>query len=85
MKRTLGKVLKQLPREEKMVNMVLSDLASDLPCIKLIALPNLSRHDVNTAVNDDQQLQKVMGNRGFPEITGKDNLSVFLLRESEVP
>ena len=24
-------------------------------------------------------------NRRFPEITGKDNLSVFLLRESEVP
>ena len=24
-------------------------------------------------------------NRRFPEITGEDNLSVFLLRESEVP
>ena len=68
-----------------MVNMVLGDLASDLPCIKLIALPNLSRHDINTAVSDDDQLQKVMGNRRYPEITGKDNLSVFLLWESEVP
>ena len=62
MKRTLGKVLKQLPREEKMVNMVLGDLASSLPCIKLIALPNLSRLDINTAVSDDLQLQEVMGN-----------------------
>ena len=26
-----------------------------------------------------------LANRRFPEITGKDNLTVFLLRESEVP
>ncbi|KAK7096286.1 uncharacterized protein [Littorina saxatilis] len=65
-KRTLGKVLKQLPREEKMVNMVLGDLTSHLPCTKLIALPNLSRHDVNTAVSDDHKLQKEIQTL-FPE------------------
>ena len=52
-------MLKQLPREEAMVTMVLSDLTSDLPFTKLIALPNLCRQDVNTAVSDDPQLKQV--------------------------
>ena len=66
MKRTLTKVLKQLPREEAMVTMVLSDLTSDLPFTKLIALPNLCRQDVNTAVSDDPQLKQVgMGVGGW--------------------
>ncbi|XP_076438825.1 uncharacterized protein LOC143277807 [Babylonia areolata] len=59
-KRTLRKVLKQLPREQTMVNMVLSDLTptSDLPCIKLVALPNLSHSDIDTAVSDDEELKE---------------------------
>ncbi|KAH9513804.1 hypothetical protein Btru_031448 [Bulinus truncatus] len=75
----LKKALKQLEREEAMIHHVTSNLSPGLKCHRLIALPNMKREDVNSALEKDLELKKsislLTNGRGADMFLCQDELS----------